>query len=373
MTMRKIEFNKESTKKRIITHIIKNGASSRKEIAMSLGLTTATLTIASAALIEDGIIVEGGTIEDGKVGRKQRIIDVKDNLWYAIGFDVTNNKLRVTVLNIKADIVEEREWLYPKLTEELLHQAIGYMEELLLRYKEKKILGVGLLMQGYVEDDLCHTLPIKDIKARITERFTLDVFMMNNVKGLALTEYYFGNTAKNFLLIKYGPGVGGVIVVEGEIVKGYRNRAGEIGHVKWNHASNGVCEICGKRGCLESQVRFRTILEKIDPNIKEDLVDFDVIMKASYEDDFSALKSALDTLAEATSVFIDILDPDQIFLAGEIFTEDFLYDHFVKNLKKQVAIESDRIKLISDYRLKRKKAAGVIVLNEYFGKGDKLG
>lgn len=372
MTIGDRAISSKSTKKKIISYLIKHGAASRKEIAKQLGVTTATLTVATAGLIEDGILLDMGTVEDGKVGRKQVMLEVKNDLWFAIGVDVTTTALRITVLNIKSDIIEEKLWQYGQLTEEILEEAINFMQELMNSYKEKRILGIGLLMQGYVENDLCHTLPIKDIKRRLTERFTVSVFMMNNVKGLAITEYYFGNTSRNFLLIKYGPGVGGVIVVNGEIVEGFHNRAGEIGHIRWNQSSDRTCPICGKKGCLETLVHFKTIIHKIDSTQKDRYPDFSAVMDLSRQDNYSALKDSLSTLADASSVFIDILDPDQIYLAGDIFNEDPLFQHFLQEVSERSSIETDRVQRVDNYRMKRRKASGIIVLNEYFGKGDML-
>lgn len=370
MTLGDKELSSKSTKNRIISYIIKNGAASRKEIAKHLGVTTATLTIATAALIEAGILVELGTVEEGKVGRKQVMLDVKSDLWFAVGVDVTSTALCVTILNIKSDILEERTWKYKLLTESILKESMDYLDVVMQKYKEKRILGIGLLMQGYVENELCYTLPIHDIKEKFSVRFTVPVFMMNNVKGLAVAEYYFGNATQNFLLVKYGPGVGGVIVVNGEIVEGFHNRAGEIGHIRWNDQSDKVCGICGKKGCLETLVHFSTILGKLGQDGEKIDCDLCTILELSAQDQFRTLNDSLSTLAEATSVFVDILDPDQIYLAGDIFKEDPLFQHFLNEVNEKSGIESSRIKRVEEYRTKRRKASGVIVLNEYFGKGD---
>lgn len=370
MTLGDKELNSKSTKNRIISYIIKNGSASRKEIAKHLGVTTATLTIATSGLIDAGIVEELGTVEEGKVGRKQVMLDVKEDLWFAVGVDITSTALCITILNIKSDILEEMTWKYKLLTETILEEAMDYLDKIMQKYKQKRILGIGLLMQGYVENDQCYTLPIHDIKEKISNRFTVPVFMMNNVKGLAVAEYYFGNATQNFLLVKYGPGVGGVIVVNGEIVEGFHNRAGEIGHIRWNSMSDKVCGICGKKGCLETLVHFNTILGRLGQDVENIDCDLCAILEHSEKDQFKILNESLSTLAEATSVFVDILDPDQIFLAGDIFKEESLFQHFLNEVNDKSGIESSRIKRVENYRMKRRKASGVIVLNEYFGKGD---
>jgi predicted transcriptional regulator len=68
MTLGDKELNSKSTKNRIISYIIKNGSASRKEIAKHLGVTTATLTIATSGLIDAGIVEELGTVGRKKTG-----------------------------------------------------------------------------------------------------------------------------------------------------------------------------------------------------------------------------------------------------------------------------------------------------------------
>lgn len=368
-----LEQPKIPTEKLVLSYIVRNGVSSRKEIAKKIGVTTATLTNIVSELIENGIIYEMGVVEEGKVGRKQIMINVKSDIKYVIGFDVTNITIRVSVLNIKAEIKEIKRWDFDKLTQDILNEAIIYTKNVIEKFGEKNFLGIGLLMQGYIEDSNCYSLPIKNIKEQLSKKFCIDIFMMNNVKGLAVTESYFGNECQNYLLIKYGPGVGGVIVVNGEILEGFRNRAGEIGHIVWDLKSEKKCMVCGKYGCLESIINFSSVINNSNPKMNIVYPDTKALLEASENDNMKSLNYAFNQLAIAVNMLIDIIDPEEVLFAGEIFE----YESILNNLIKKVAknnknFDISKIYKLENYKEKRIKAAGVIVLNEYFGKGLRL-
>ncbi|NDL67016.1 ROK family protein [Anaerotalea alkaliphila] len=367
------EQQKQTTQQQVIAYIIRNGAASRKEIAQHLGVTNATLSRITNTLIERKVLKELGEVEEGKVGRKQVMLDVLPDLAHAVGFDVTNTSIRVTLLNVKSDVVEEKRWFYGALDQKVLDEAIAFTRGMISRHQDSRILGLGLLLQGYIEDDLCLSLPIRDIKGQIVDRCGLEIHMMNNVKGMAVTENYFGNTSRDFLLVKYGPGVGGVIVVDGKILMGSKNRAGEVGHVIWDPGSEGSpCRVCGKKGCLESLINFGSIIRQADPELEYEAANAETVLAASQKDGFQALKGAMDKLAASVSTFIDILDPEQLYMAGSIFDEDWVYNLFVKKLSAiNRTIDGTQIHRVENYREKRKKSAGVVVLNQYFGQGKK--
>lgn len=369
MGIRRVE---QQTRQEVLSLIVRNGASSRKEIAEKISMTSATLTHVASGLITDGVLYELGTLEEGKVGRKQVMLDVYENLRYVLGFDVTNSTIRVTLLNVRADILEMRRWDFSLLTQALLDEAFGYLKQMIEKYGAEKILGIGLLMQGYIKKAVCSSLPIQNVKSQLEAIFPLEVIMMNNAKGLAVTESYFGNPCQNYVIIKYGPGIGGVVVANGEILLGSSSHAGELGHIVWDKNCHKRCNVCGKEGCLESLIGFGPTIKKSNPQMKVAYPDLKALLLASEADSGQALNASLETLARAVNIFVDIIDPEKILLAGEIFKEEALYQKFISYLtENNQHMHSDQIGRILNYSEKRLKAAGVIVLNEYFGRGSK--
>lgn len=369
MSMRRLMDN-NSTEKKVLSYIVRKGASSRKEISEQIGVTTATLSRVVSSLMEQGILRELGTVEDGRVGRKQVILDIREDLGYVMGFDVTNIYIRITVMDLRTKILELRRWNFSALTQEILDEAIAYAMSLMDKYCVEKILGIGLLMQGYIEQNACFSLPIHNIWDQLQQRLKVDIYMLNNVKGLAVAESYFGNPCQNYVAVKYGPGVGGVIVQNGEIVEGSTHSAGELGHIVWDPHSTRECLICGKHGCLESFIGYASIIERAAPDMKVDYPDLAAVLEASKNDHYQALYKAFHDLALAVNMMVDLVDPQEVLLAGEIFQDDNFFEKFVSQLKKNnPRISKKGVYRIVNYQQKRICAAGVVVLNHYFGKG----
>ena len=83
-------------------------------------------------------------------------------------------------------------------------------------------------------------------------RLNLPVLTENDANAAAFGEYTFGagRGVRNMINITLGTGIGGGIIVEGEIYRGSGGFAGEIGHLPV--LSEGPLCGCGRRGCLES-------------------------------------------------------------------------------------------------------------------------
>jgi glucokinase len=96
------------------------------------------------------------------------------------------------------------------------------------------------------------------------------VFLDNDVNACALAERQFGicKNTKDFLWITVSNGIGGGLVLNGEIYRGHFGNAGEIGHFNVVEDNGFRCG-CGKNGCLEAEAagpgiarRYAALLNK---------------------------------------------------------------------------------------------------------------
>jgi glucokinase len=88
----------------------------------------------------------------------------------------------------------------------------------------------------------------------LDERLSLPVTLEHDAKAAALGEYHYGagRGERGMVYIVLGTGVGGAIVVNGQLYRGLRNSAGEIGHITLDRGGD-LCS-CGCRGCVETFV-----------------------------------------------------------------------------------------------------------------------
>lgn len=93
-------------------------------------------------------------------------------------------------------------------------------------------------------------MPLKNI---IENKLGIDVCLLNDANAAALGEMWKGAAQgkRNLLFVTLGTGVGGGIVLNGEVLNGCHSAGGEIGHIPVRSDENRLCG-CGGRNCLET-------------------------------------------------------------------------------------------------------------------------
>lgn len=102
---------------------------------------------------------------------------------------------------------------------------------------------------------------------RLSEALGLPVLLENDVNLGTLGEYALGagRNTRDMVGIFVGTGVGGGLILDGQLRSGFRHAAGEVGHMIVL-ADGPVCG-CGKRGCLESVASRTAIVRDIELGI----------------------------------------------------------------------------------------------------------
>ncbi|WP_047382149.1 ROK family protein [Cetobacterium sp. ZWU0022] len=369
-----LENLKNNNKIAILSYLNKNGESSRKKIAEGLNLTTATLTILTNELIEEGIVVELGALTEGKVGRKQILIDIKKESKLVVGIEISKNSIHYNLIDLKTNIVENLSWKYEKPFEENFFKNI--LGEILRTLKDRKelLLGVGVTVYGSLSENDIWEREVPDIKKIVEEEMRLPVFIQNNIRALALTEEYLNKAERDFWLVKYGPGVGAAIIMNGELVEGNKRLAGDIGHISFESGEE-ICRVCGQIGCLESEVNFEKLLKEFEKEIliknpiQEGEKDSEYILRLinTSKTNEMKLEKALQKIGKAISIGASILDSNKIILAGDILENFDLFKILQENiLKNSLVLKNEDIIFMEEYVEKRKKSAGILVLKNFY-------
>jgi len=129
----------------------------------------------------------------------------------------------------------------------------------------KHLSGIGLAIAGFVERSTgrvafapnLHDIE-PDISSRVADRFGVPVIAENDANAAAWAEGRLGaaSGAKNYIMLTVGTGVGGGIVINGELYRGANGFAGEFGHMPISPWGDGTGErercSCGQFGCLEA-------------------------------------------------------------------------------------------------------------------------
>ncbi len=122
--------------------------------------------------------------------------------------------------------------------------------------------GVGIGCAGPVnplsgEINNPHTLPGWEgwnIVGSLKRALDLPVWLENDADTAGLGEYYYGSGrgADRLVILTVGTGVGGAVILDGEIYRGFGGEHPEFGHMPISF--DGPACYCGRNGCLESLI-----------------------------------------------------------------------------------------------------------------------
>lgn len=120
------------------------------------------------------------------------------------------------------------------------------------------IEGVGIGVPGPVRSDgvvnICVNLGwgVLNVAEELGSLTGLRVKVGNDANVAALGEMWQGGAkgSKDVIMVTLGTGVGGGIIVDGQVVAGFNGAGGEIGHITVNNEEIEPCN-CGQYGCLE--------------------------------------------------------------------------------------------------------------------------
>ncbi len=323
---------------------------SRAGIAKSTSLSSATVTNLIKELIDQGLVVEEESDADeapGKrrVGRPRTMLRLVPQARYAIGVHIGVGLFRVALTDLYAEIIDNRIVAYdPESPASQILDCISAEIKGLItenHIEKDKILGVGVGASGLVNHQtgvnvMAPRLGWKEVKIQdVLEAETgFPVRVDNNVRAMAVGEAFFGDGRDvNVMAFVYGRiGVGAGLVVNGQVYRGVRASAGEIGHTIMIPDGGDLCE-CGNRGCLETLVSEPVLIkkaEKLAEQNPESLLarhlgqengrdPIEKIFTAAREGDELTQKMIADQiryLGLALANLVNILNPEMILLGG---------------------------------------------------------
>ncbi len=131
--------------------------------------------------------------------------------------------------------------------------------------------AVGLAIPGEVDaNGRCWRLPNVpgfeqvNVAAELAKRVHCPVAVENDATTAALGERLYGHGQQypSFLMVTLGTGIGGGLVLGGQLYSGTHGFAGEIGHVNVNRAVDAWPCGCGLKGCMEAYAGTKGILRR---------------------------------------------------------------------------------------------------------------
>lgn len=184
---------------------------------------------------------------------------------YRIGVDVGGTNVKIALVDFDGKIIYSNtvptraEMGYEAGVNNIKQAIKELMQETSATAKTIEVIGFGLPGQIDYKEGLVKNLPnipgwVNIPLAKIMEEeFSIPTRLDNDVRCAALGELNFGagKGCENLICITVGTGIGSGIVLNGKLVRGAANAAGEIGHIKMQMTGGPLCG-CGDYGCFEA-------------------------------------------------------------------------------------------------------------------------
>jgi glucokinase len=178
----------------------------------------------------------------------------------SIGVDLGGTKMLVGVVDSEQHTHYEGTEASTGLSEERLVEDLG-RELAEAKQARPDVLAAGLGIPATIDHDRgvaiqAVNLEISDVPLRdlMRERIGLPVFLDNDANVAALAEHLYGagRGAKNVVMLTIGTGIGGGLILDGQIYRGSTGGAAELGHIVIVEDGLPCQGNCPNHGCVET-------------------------------------------------------------------------------------------------------------------------
>ena len=225
----------------------------------------------------------------------------------------------------------------------------------------KDLIGIGIdvpcpIKNGYVES--CANLHLDDIDLIAEMNKLVDSHVKVAIANDATIAAYGENASlekpyRNAVLITLGTGVGGGVILDGDIVEGATGFGGEIGHIRVYDEEDKVCG-CGSKGCLEQICGTKGILDFAIEQLKskksilnKNQLTVKSIFDAAKENDEVALLTVhrvAKHIGIAASIISMIVEPEVYIIGGGVSKAgSFLIDLIERYYRENARFSTGKI------------------------------
>jgi len=340
--MAKRGTTREINRQIVLTLIRTHQPLSRADLSRLMDTNRANITALVKDLLEEGIVRDGAVGNESKRGRRPTYLYLNSHRRCAVAVDIraTRTYLMMTDMIGKqlGNIVSFPTEFEPEKFIKTL--AMNIRQILADNRGIGACDGIGVVVPGMTDSKTGRVINAPalgwrdlDLLALFRTEFeNIPIYTENSGKACALSQIWATRSDNHIhddqVFVSVSDGVGVGVVINGELMRGKHNTAGEFGHLPLN--VDGLPCLCGANGCWEAYVsNLATISRYFGKNLSEknrvlaDTANFtidDLIKRARSGESkaLAALHSTARYLGLGLSSIINAIDPSQIYLGGEI-------------------------------------------------------
>lgn len=331
---------------------------SRADLARLMNVRRGVASLLVSELLSESLIFEGALGESVGRGRRPTFLYIDSRERCVIGIDIRKSRTYILVTDLvgrQLGVVSS--FQTSRDVDVLIQELARRIKQILSDYKEVGACeGVGVSVPGMVDAKkgrVVHapTLAWRDVNLRepLAVALGIPVHIENSGKACALAQLWATRSdmvaSGNSVFVSVSDGVGVGVVVNGEVLRGRHNTAGEFGHVPLS--IDGPKCSCGATGCWEAYVSNLATLSRYfgrdlsDPRPRDsETASFtveDLIARARAGDAkaLAAINSTARYLGLGLASIVNALDPARIYIGGEITTAWSLIEPIVRSALRE--------------------------------------
>jgi predicted NBD/HSP70 family sugar kinase len=334
---------------------------SRAELARLMGIRRGAVSRLVSELLGAGLVFEGAK-GDSSRGRKPMHLHIETRRRTALAIDVSASRTSLLMTDLLGQpLLDVCEFPTRRRPGHQVRELIARVDQILTGHPELgECVGIGVVVSGLVDLEggrlrFSPTLGWRDVDLRrpLAAATKLPVVVENSCKACVLAQVWAvrGDAPVDgpvaFVNVSDGVGVG--IAIDGKLLRGAHNVAGEYGHVPLN--MYGPRCSCGQRGCWEAYVSRRATLARYlgtDPSWPgvpppSGLTVEGIIERARAGEcqALETLRETADYLGRGIATIVKSIDPRRVYLGGEITEAWDLIEASVRQALREQALVPD--------------------------------
>ena len=193
-----------------------------------------------------------------------------------VGIDIGGTKIAIGVASPDGEMLFDRRIpTRPELGPNVALESVFLAIEEMLRAANARLLAIGVGCPGPLDIEKGLVLSPANLRTwnrfplvdNLREHFNVDIAFDNDANAAAYGEFAYGTGKglRNVFYVTISTGIGGGVIINGELYRGVANGAGEIGHTIVK--PDGVRCNCGSIGCLETICSGTHIIRRIEERL----------------------------------------------------------------------------------------------------------
>jgi predicted NBD/HSP70 family sugar kinase len=337
----------QETHSAILDLIRSSGVVTRVDLADRSGLTGASISRVVKQLLADGLIIETG-LGDPTGGKRATLLQFNPRARHAVGISLDGPSTTYVVTDMSGRVIEQLSsmGIDRDAPPTVVRRLTKELEDLIIQanIEPATLVGVGVALAG--RQGAGHQLVRTNAETYTWEPFAVrdtlsaaidhPIVVENDSTCAAIGEFWAGRipSSTDFATVYMAAGFGLGLVTNGDVYRGSSSNVGEIGHMVLD--VNGPDCWCGGQGCLESLAAPARVVSQAeeDPQLVRELglkcrratvrADFARIARqasAGHQQCLALIEDSAMYLAKALRSITNLLDLDQIILAGPALSE----------------------------------------------------